>query len=88
MRGLEDLKAISKNIYDNSRKIIAENVIIHNEMEKLSAITDEVMDSSVVIVSATAKAYTLVADSMDILQNNITNVTDVKNTVAVFKIEG
>ncbi|MHC6203019.1 methyl-accepting chemotaxis protein [Breznakiellaceae bacterium SP9] len=88
VKGLENLKSISKNIYDNSKKIITENGIIHNEMEKLSAITGKVMDSSLVIVSATAKADTLVADSMDVLQKNIANVTGVKNTVAVFKIEG
>ncbi|GHU22137.1 hypothetical protein FACS1894164_03900 [Spirochaetia bacterium] len=88
VKGLENLKSISKNIYDNSQKIITENGIIHNEMEKLSAITGKVMDSSLVIASATAKADNLVADSMGILQKNITNVIGVKNTVAVFKIEG
>jgi methyl-accepting chemotaxis protein len=86
VRGLENLRSITKNIYDNSQKIITENGIIHNEMKKLSAITGKVMDSSVAIVSATTEADTLVANSMNTLQKNITTVTEVKETVAVFTI--
>ncbi|MDR1955244.1 MAG: methyl-accepting chemotaxis protein [Treponema sp.] len=84
---LENIKDITKAIYTNSEKILSASSVIGNKMQGLTSVTAEVKKSSVTISSEAVDIDTLVSESMEIMKQNFTNITKVKDTVSIFKIK-
>ncbi|MDR3341864.1 MAG: methyl-accepting chemotaxis protein [Treponema sp.] len=83
---LENIKQVTKGIHDSSGAILSESQLIDNDMEKLTSITKDVKSSSITISSEATQADAFMAQSIEILKQNLVSLTEVKDTVSVFKI--
>ncbi|MDR2419514.1 MAG: heme NO-binding domain-containing protein [Treponema sp.] len=83
---LTQLKEVTRTIADGAAQILSKSDFIDKEMKKLGSITGNVKKSSITISSQTQETDALVEQSLQVLNQNLASVAEVKDMVSIFKL--
>jgi methyl-accepting chemotaxis protein len=84
---LTQLKEVTRTIADGAAQILSKSDSIDQEMKKLGSITSDVKKSSIMISSQAQETDALVEQSLQMLNQNLASVAEVKDIVSIFKLQ-